>query len=130
MPIWEIDSKRRNEILQLIARPLRRCLGLPQKSTSALAVLVECGLLGPHALHMLAAVNFGHNLLMQDGPDPCKKLFVELMNPANVTMRHARTLLQLDWGNRESMRKASIQAQRWQLGEWQSAEKDESQSLL
>jgi hypothetical protein len=75
LPIWNVpDKQHRDKIHQLIARPLRCCLSLPQKSTGAMSVLVDAGLLSFDSMRKLAALRLGQSLHRLDQTDPCKPL--------------------------------------------------------
>src|SRR6185436_4104419 len=59
MPVYEVPSAREAQVDALLARPIRRCLGLPQKSTHSSSVLVEAGILSSSALFHACALRFG-----------------------------------------------------------------------
>ena len=89
LPIWQLPAKRACELHQLLARPLRCCLSLPQRSTHAQSVLVDCGLPSFDQLHQLAALRLGLSLHRLDGTDPCKPLLFEREDPIAVIIRNA-----------------------------------------
>jgi hypothetical protein len=120
--MWEPDADYLNQIEQLIARPLRRCLRLPQSSTHALSTLVECGVLSVAAAYALAAVRFGALLHKSSPDDPCRQFFERKTNYVAVAIRRCETQMNLKTNDAKSMLTDRTAADNCQMQEWRFGE--------
>jgi hypothetical protein len=121
-PIWEPENSRKNALDQLIARPLRRCLSLPQKSTHAFSVIVECGLLNIDSLYAIAAVRLGAAVFKLEANDPVKALLFDHRNPVTATIRRFQRQLDVSIDNSRQMRQLRQTVDQHQLEQWALAD--------
>jgi hypothetical protein len=121
LPIWTIEPEYCNELNRLIARPMMRLLRLPYKSSHALSVIVDTGLLSCDALVHLAALRFAYNIYSQPGPDICKLLLSEKENVVSATVRSS--LMSFNFNSLDSKRMAHARdaVDQWQWDNWGGA---------
>jgi hypothetical protein len=127
MPIWQLNE-RQNELDQLIARPLRRCLSLPQKSTHALSVIVESGLLSASSLFALSALRLGGAVWQLNGSDPVKSLLFQHNNSVSASIHRFSRNLGVRIDDPLHVRSLRHTVDQWQLDNW--SEVKEGSKLL
>jgi hypothetical protein len=104
----------------IMARPFRRLLSLPQKSTHSASVLIECGFLSCEVLFRLCALRFGFRLLCSDSKDPCKPLLFEGEGAIAVRVRQAGRWAAVDYSSAKAMQHARRRVEQQQLLSWQA----------
>jgi hypothetical protein len=128
MPMWSPHEKYANQLDQLIARPLRRCLSLPQASTHALSTIVECGTLSINSQHALSALRFGSVLHKAKPNDPCLPFFHTKSNFIAAKMRRFEKAVEVKCANAAAMASVRSAIDDWQLDAWRFS--DSGSSLL
>jgi len=118
LPVWQPVAERINALDQLLCRPVRRCLSLPQASTHALSVLVDCGLLSVASLLSLAALRFACAILKMDAEDPCKNFFFDRRNQIAALCRKAATDSGLPLGDTSALKSAVTVLLRCEHNAW------------
>jgi hypothetical protein len=121
LPVWTIAPEYCNELNRLIARPMMRLLSLPRKSSHALSVIVDTGLLCCDALTHLASLRFAHQMYSQPGLDICKQLLAEKENGVSVTVRKSLALFNFASLDPKRMAAARDAVEQWQWDVWGSA---------
>lgn len=117
-PVWSADAAGARALDQLIARPLKRCLSLPQKSTPAASVLVDCGVLSTDGLLAVETLRFAHTILKMEGKDPCKSYFLNPRNFLAVAARRFSREIGVDFQIPAQMAKAGDRTLAWQWRLW------------
>jgi hypothetical protein len=122
MPIWNPEASRQNQMDQIIARPFRKLLSLPQASTHAFSTIVECGSLNSDSLYALSALRFGATTLNLEASDPCKQLYFQHNNAISATIRRFQRDTLVSCDNKASMLAARAHIDNWQHQAWFFAE--------
>jgi hypothetical protein len=117
-PIWNVEPSRRNELDQIIARPFRRLLSLPQASTHALSTIVECGSLACNSLYALSALRFGAAILKLETKDPCKALYFRHENAMAAAIRRCQRDTGVRCDSKHSMLAVRSSIDSWQHQDW------------
>src|SRR4051812_48238180 len=96
-------------------------LSLPRKSSHALSVIVDTGLLCCDALTHLASLRFAHQMYSQPGLDICKQLLAEKENGVSVTVRKSLALFNFASLDPKRMAAARDAVEQWQWDVWGTA---------
>lgn len=121
-PIWSVPPEFIARTDSILARPFRRCLSLPQKSSHSASVLIECGALTCESLARLAALRFGFRLVSSDGKDPAKPLLFERKEPIAAVINASAASAGVNYGDAGQMLTARNSVELKQLLEWHASD--------
>lgn len=120
-PVWSVPPEFVARTDSILARPFRRLLSLPQKSTHSASVLIECGALTCESLLRLSALRFGFRLVASDIEDPCKRLLWVKTDAIAARINESSRWAGLPYDDAEQVRDARHRVELKQLLEWQAS---------